>query len=1283
MPPKGGKTFRLRGVPLHWSTGDVRSFLEDHYRLAAPIVKSLAPEIDAKSSTATVAFGNVALPGPTRRILLPEPPEDRPSRDQYVILDDNFYGITTLFAPPPEDHKVDVVAISGLGGHAFGSFKERDENYMWLRDALPFDLTRDDTDRPIARVMIYGYESAVAQSRSIQNLSDLASSFYNSIRALANASTVRPIILVAHSLGGLIIKQTIMALSKSKKEDDRQLTKAVYGIVFFGVPHDGMDTSSLIPMVGDSPNRPLVDSLSHINSLILNIQQQEFHTALGSEGDSEIVCFYETVESPTAVQGVDGKWSMTGPPITLVTKSSATHCRPWENGPEHVCAVARTHSDMVKFGPQDHEYDKVRERLKGLAKRASVAQRRIQGSNVKFLVPYNCNLDFVGRSEILKSLEQQLGHSRRQGAIKPRPRVALHGLGGIGKTQIALAYVYRLRETCPEVSVFWVHASSAERFRQSYASIAQECQVPSYDDPKMDMLLIVKKWLERKDCGKWLMVIDNADDTQVFFSQPAEPTNTGISNPDSNLARYLPECAHGVILTTTRNKQTGSRLTYGKGFIDVGRMDEDESDQLLRAALNGVSTTSVELSALSSRLEYLPLALVQATAFMQENTISVGDYLQLLNKSDQNLVDLLSGEFETVGRDSGTPRAVAETWILSFEQIQQQDAFTGEILSLMSLFDRQAIPSKFLYNKLQQGGEPTTEIQLTKALGVLKAFSFVTEDKDHKLDMHRLVQLVTRKWLVNKGTMQRFTGQALLAVSQAYPYGNYENRTVCGAYLPHAYAVLESGDTGLKDERAARASLLHCVAGFFSYQGRWKDAEKFQFKAVKWRKEVLGDKHPSTLSSIANLASTYRNQGRWKEAETLEVQVMEMRKKVLGDEHPSTLTSMNNLASTYWNQGRWKEAETLEVQVMEMYKKVLGDEHPDTLTSIANLASTYRNQGRWKEAETLEVQVMEMRKKVLGDEHPSTLTSMNNLASTYWNQGRWKEAETLEVQVMEMYKKVLGDEHPDTLTSIANLASTYRNQGRWKEAETLEVQVMEMYKKVLGDEHPDTLSSIANLASTYRNQGRWKEAETLEVQVMEMRKKVLGDEHPDTLTSMNNLASTYWNQGRWKEAETLEVQVMEMYKKVLGDEHPSTLTSIANLASTYWNQGRWKEAETLEVQVMEMYKKVLGDEHPSTLTSIANLASTYRNQGRWKEAETLQVQVMEMRKKVLGDEHPDTLTSMNNLAYTWKSQGQGRFDDALTLLQNCLHLQQQILGPDHPNTISTRSTLASWAKEVI
>lgn len=260
---------------------------------------------------------------------------------------------------------------------------------MWLRDALPYDITHNSADTPIARVMTYGYESRVSQSKSIQNLEDLASSFHTALIALARAPTTKPIILIAHSLGGLIVKQALISLSKSKSEDDRKLAQAVYGIVFFGVPHEGMDTSSLIPMVGDGPNRFLIESISRINSQILGIQQQEFHTALGSEGDSEVFCFYETLESPTAHQDELGNWTMTGATAVLVTKSSATHCRPWERGPEHICAIARTHSDMVKFRPQDHEYDNARETIKGLVQRALSGRRRFQTSETKLVVRNN------------------------------------------------------------------------------------------------------------------------------------------------------------------------------------------------------------------------------------------------------------------------------------------------------------------------------------------------------------------------------------------------------------------------------------------------------------------------------------------------------------------------------------------------------------------------------------------------------------------------------------------------------------------------------------------------------------------------------------------------------------------------------------------------------------------------------------------------------------------------------------------------------------------------------
>ncbi|KAK3292166.1 uncharacterized protein B0H64DRAFT_364874 [Chaetomium fimeti] len=1098
---------------------------------------------------------------------------------------------------------VDIVFVHGLTGDREKTWTAHAAPEPWPKALLPSEL-------PTARVLTFGYDAYVADWRGVVSQNRIGNHAWNLLTSLAtyrenDDTNERPVVFVCHSLGGLVCEDALVRSKERPEQHLQNIFRSTRGIAFLGTPHHGAGLARWAELLARSigvikqTNTEIVAVLKHESEVLARIQDS-FHTmVLSRSGEGlqpiDISCFYE--ELPLLGIG------------EVVPQHSAIL-------PGYIpIGIHSNHTDMARFvSADDPGFTAVCGELRRWIKQMDAIERRFgyppasspthspgdgqdgrTSSAVQFLVPYTSNPDFVGRSEILERLKSQLGHGQPLAGGTSQPIACLYGLGGIGKTQIAIAYAFWLRETHPEVSVFWIHASNAERFRRAYAWIAQECQIPGYDNPETDVLPLVKKWLEQKDGGRWLMVIDNADDMHVFFEQQTGPADASSSSNEGNFGRYVPECPNGAILVTTRNKQAGSRLTKGKRPIEVGKMDDDETVQLLRRRLDGVDAASSESSALSSRLEHLPLALVQAAAFIQENTITIGEYLQLMDKSDEHVVDLLSEDFETVGRDSETPRAVAETWILSFDQIQRQNAFAGKLLSLMSLFDRQAIPLEFLsrYSE-QQGQEQRADIQLTKALGVLKAFCFAVEDKDHGFTMHRLVQLVTQKWLGSKGGLRQWAEQALLVVSEAYPPGNYENRAVCSLYLPHVYAVLKIDGTGSKGERMARASLLHRTARLFHYQGQWKDAEKFYEQATELRKAVLGEEHPSTLVSMGSLASTYWNQGRWKEAESLEIQVMGTRKRVLGEEHPDTLTGIANLASTYSDQGRWKEAESLEVQVMETRKRVLGEEHPDTLVSIGNLASIYRGQVRWKEAESLEVQVMETRKRVLGEEHPDTLVSIGNLAWTYRNQGRWKEAELLEVQVIETKKRVLGEEHPSILTSIANLASTYRDQGRWKEAELLEVQVMETRKRVLGEEHPSTLTSIANLASTYRDQGRWKEAELLEVQVMETRKRVLGEEHPSTLTSIANLASTYWIQGRWKEAEPLEVQVMETRKRVLGEEHPDALNSMVNLAYTWKSQNRLEDALDLMQTCFHHQQQVLGQDHPDTVSTLSILT-------RWRE----------------------------------------------------------------------------------
>ncbi|KAL6887937.1 hypothetical protein GGI43DRAFT_426058 [Trichoderma evansii] len=1213
---KGGalkekSTFRVTGIPADWDHQQLQLFLNTQGGFTDAAIESLASRDHGGSQVATVTFGNAPI-------------QHGRSWSTPILNESN--------------NRKHIVALSGLGGHAFRSFKERGGSHMWLRDSLPFDLTLETSDQLIARVMIYGYDSTIAGSKSMQNIEDLATKFNAGLQKPANASIIRPIILIGHSLGGLIIKQALISLSKSENEDDQNLIRAIYGVVFFGTPHDGMDITSLIHTAGDSsPNRFLLESLGRNNSQILTVQQREFHRALGDKGNSEVFCFYETLESPTAQLDKAGNWKMNGPATVLVTKSSATHCRPWEDGAEHICAINRTHSKMVKFGPHDSDYNNIREKLKGLSRRAFSSRGRLQTSRSIFLVPYSQNPSFVTRPEPLSNIKRQSDLDQQEESIKSR-RIALYGLGGVGKTQIAIAYAYWLQKTYPDISVFWVHASNADRFRQSYALIAMKCNIPGHDDPKANILLLVSSWLKLQTKMQWLMVIDNADDMDLFFGNQLKrgtpggdgQITTALTNND--LALYIPDCNHGSVLITTRDKKAGIRLCQGFPPIEINKMSDDEAYKLVQVIVRNQDISREEASPLFSKLEHLSLALAQAASFIQENGISIDEYIQILDESDSAFIGQLSESFETVGRDSETPYAVTATWIVSFEQIRRKEMLASDILSFLSFFHFQAIPKTFVEYYFQRrdpeqtNGGASASAVLIKALGTLKAFCFISEGEDKSLTMHRLVQLVTQKWVVSEGHMAKYVNSAMRVMAVNYPYGDFETREICLRYLPHANAVLEKNKMALNNDTDRPTTLLlFKMARYFWLKGQWKKGGDLQVQAAEIQKRASGENHPRTLVYMDGVVMAYRRLGRLQAAKDLQVQILKLSKAVLGKEDPETLKRMGSLAEYIINKKKFREDDEI------------------TLILMDDLAQTYIRPSRLTEAEKLETQILKIRKKVEGGEHPYAWGSMSIMATIYQKQGRWKEAEDLQVQVIEAWRRELGEEHPDTLANLINLIETYREQGRWREAEDLAVRVLEISKSVLGAEHLTTVICMLSLSAIYLNQFRWKEAENLGEQVMEMRKRIL--------------------------AEGLGTQLIEIEKRVLGEDHLITLISLSNLVMVYRAQSRWKEAEELGIRVLEALKKKLGEEHPEVLGSMNDLSM-----------EVLGERLMELSKKVFGEGHHTVFQYSATFADTLK--GLSRTSEAMALLTDSVAGLEKTLGRDHPDTADKTSVLEQWQKSV-
>ena len=745
--------------------------------------------------------------------------------------------------------------------------------------------------------------------------------------------------------------------------------------------------------------------------------------------------------------------------------------------------------------------------------------------------------------------------------------MAIIGLGGAGKTQIALELAYRLREKYSDCSVFWIPAINIESLQEAYFEISRRLGIPKREDDKADIQDLVRHHLNQESAGRWLLIFDNADDIDLCVAKGDDDDDA----KSRKLIDYLPASSHGSIVFTTRNRRIAVKLA-GNNVVQIKEMDDGHAKEMLKKCLinPSVLTTSSDrtTTSLLEQLTFLPLAIVQAAAYINENEVSLSEYLELLQDTEQNVVEILSEDFEDEGRYRGTKNPVASTWLISFEQVRSNHPLAAEYLSFMSCVNPKDIPQSLL--------PPTQSKKMAAdALGTLSAYLFVIRrPAEHSLDIHRLVHLATRNWLRKEDHLMEWTCKAIARLEEVFPSDEYNNRSLWREYLPHARYVLESEvlEEVMKTKEALRWKFARCL-----YKDeRFAEAEREFVQVVQTNSSVLGAEHPDTLSSVANLASTYRDQGRWNEAEELQVQVMETRKVVLGTEHIDTLASMTNLSSTYREQGRWKEAEELDVQVMEITQRVLGAEHLHTLNSMASLASTYYYQGRWKETEDLQVKVVEMLETLLGPEHPNRLSSLSHLAITYRAQGKWEKAKELFIQVMDTRKRVLGEEHPSTLRSISNLTTMYCRQGRWKEAEDLQVQVVETSKSALGMEHPETLVRMDWLGSIYQNQRRWKEAEDLQVEVVETSKSVLGTEHARTLTAMHKLALILRYQQQNQKALELMRKCTQLREQVLGLGHPDTISSRDTLSA--WNSSFGDGESEPEISYLSKRKRST-DEH--------------------------------------------------------------------------------------------------------
>ncbi|KAK8054715.1 hypothetical protein PG994_009782 [Apiospora phragmitis] len=623
----------------------------------------------------------------------------------------------------------------------------------------------------------------------------------------------------------------------------------------------------------------------------------------------------------------------------------------------------------------------------------------LSSSETTFPRPVSLNENFVGWEGMLSQLLERLPPNTQPNACQ---RTVIEGLGGIGKTQVAIEAAYRFRESHPDCSVFWVLAVDMTMFEGAYREIGRALEIEGIEHDKADVKALVKKSLDRDEAGPWLLIVDNADDMLLL--------NEG------QLMSHLPFSRDGSILFTTRNHHVAARVEARQGVHRLDQLSDSESERLLHRGLQPSQIDDAQSTTeLLKYLVHLPLAIRQASAYMAcRMNVTIENYLGYCTSSNQIMVKMLSKDFDDQDRYEEIRNPVATTWLISFEQISRDDPLAAGFLGFICYFEEKDIPVSLL---------PTgaDEVQRDEEISTLRAYVFILDrGTPDRFDVHRLAHLVMRNWVRTQGKQSQQVTVIIQQLSKEFPPPKHENRSKWALYLPHVQAVLPLMDECSERERfvPSQSNVAYC----YFLLGKYSKAEQIFMEVLEVMNITIGHGHIGTLRTMQNLACVLSEQGKYSEAEFQYREIFEMRKILQGHEHSDTIDSMNNLVAVLSGQGKNSEVETISWQALALRETVLGHDHPDTWHSMHSLALMLSDQGKYSEAEQMHREILALREARLGYKHPFALYSRGSHALELSHQGKQEAATQQQPKALKGFKKVLGEEHRRTLDCMYNLA---------------------------------------------------------------------------------------------------------------------------------------------------------------------------------------------------------------------------------------------------------------------
>jgi tetratricopeptide (TPR) repeat protein len=701
--------------------------------------------------------------------------------------------------------------------------------------------------------------------------------------------------------------------------------------------------------------------------------------------------------------------------------------------------------------------------------------------NRPFFVPFRPKGErVIGRDQALRRVRDQLTSGKPTNIGQT---AAFEGLGGLGKTQLAVEYAWRYKDEYPN-GVIWLTAD--QDIAAQLTRLAVEAKwVAGESDHRVKLDVAQHRLRSFSDC---LIIFDNLENRAVI-----EP--------------YLPlPSANPHLLVTSRSDQPG--------FVPIPLefLDEEESVALLTLEAGRSATSEAEENAareIARELGGLPLALEMAGAYLLHRSVPWQQYRSLLQSNPRAaLHPRLLASFTRHEADLYATLRVQEGLLA-------EEPLLGEILDLLT-WSGSATMGLSLLAALQNVEE--TELVGALALGAQLRLLERSATAD-RYGLHRLVRKVRQE-------DRPLKDRAAWAEEVCRRLGDwFFARRRDFADLPAFEAEIDHLDTWREQASSLGNSHASRLTWLLAYPPYHRGQYKESFRWVKQGRALFeseGNRDRGLEAWLwSDLGAINSAEGRYRESRDLNELALKIRRETLGDQHPDTALSLDHLAMDYGLLGNWSKALEFSLQALAIRRTVLGDEHPETATSLKHVGRQYRELGNFKEALRYDLQALEIQRKVLGENHPETAGSLSGVGVSYGKLGDWDKALEFNLEALEVSRRTLGEQHPEIAVRFNDVGWAYAGNGEINEALEYALKGLEVRRKALGEQHPITAKSLDNIGWSYGRLGQWSKMLDFFLQAFEIRHETLGLRHSETISTAINVAGTLMKLNRRQEAFAL------------------------------------------------------------------------------------------------------------------------------------------------------------------